>query len=42
MSDISENYEIDRAKYPKEPYYPWLILPWNAFDEEDDDEDAEC
>lgn len=30
--------ERDEAKFPKEPYYPWLILPWNVKDDDEDEE----
>lgn len=29
--------ERDEAKFPPEPYYPWLVLPWNVKDEEDEE-----
>ena len=31
--------ERDEAKFPPEPYYPWLVLPWNVKDEDEEDED---
>lgn len=31
--------ERDEAKFPKEPYYPWLILPWNVNDDDEDEDD---
>ena len=27
---------MDEAKFPPKPYYPWLILPWNVQDDEED------
>ena len=33
---------MDKNKFPSEPYYPWLVLPWNAFDDEDEDEESPC
>ena len=31
--------EKDSAKFPKEPWYPWLKFPWEEDGEEDNEED---
>ena len=31
--------EKDTAKFPKEPYYPWLTLPWNVDEDEEEGEE---